>query len=236
MTVYRLNRELAFPPPDDADASGLLAIGGDLSPERLLLAYSLGIFPWYEEDQPILWHAPDPRTVLVPSRLHVARRLDRQLRGGTFDVCLDTAFERVIRACATVPRRDQHGTWITPDMIEAYCRLFDLGFAHCAETWSGGELVGGIYGVSLGGCFFGESMFSHHSNASKVAFVTLVRQLERWDFDLVDCQIPSEHLASFGAVDWSRPRFAAELEQSLRRPTRRGRWRLERSEKELEAS
>ena len=227
MTVYRLGPELAFPLPEEADSSGLLAVGGDLSPERLLLAYSLGIFPWYDDSQPILWHAPDPRTVLLPEALHVSQRLRRQLRSGAWEVRLDTAFERVIRACAAVPRRDQDGTWITPDMIAGYDRLFELGFAHSAETWQDGELVGGVYGVSLGGCFFGESMFTLRPNASKVAFAKLVQQLRCWEFDLVDCQIPTGHLARFGAVEWSRLQFGEHLERSLRRPTRRGRWQLE---------
>jgi leucyl/phenylalanyl-tRNA--protein transferase len=227
MTVYRLSRDLVFPPPEEADPGGLLAVGGDLSAERLLLAYSLGIFPWYDLDQPILWHSPDPRTVLLPSHLHVSRRLRRTLRRGAFEVRLDTQFGRVIRACATVPRRGQRGTWITAQMIEAYERLHELGFAHCAEAWRGDELVGGVYGVSLGGCFFGESMFSRCSDASKLAFATLVRQLERWRFDLVDCQIHSAHLARLGAVAWSRARFTAALGRSLRRATRRGPWRLE---------
>ena len=224
MPVYRLGEELAFPPADAADPSGLLAVGGDLNPERLLLAYAQGIFPWYDDEQPILWHSPDPRLVLVPSELRVSRNLRRLLSRGRFDVTLDTAFERVIDACARSPRKAEFGTWITDEMREAYCRLFELGFAHSAEAWEDGELAGGLYGVSLGGCFFGESMFTRVTDASKVAFATLVAQLEAWDFDLIDCQVHSEHLERFGAVLWRRRRFLEVLADSLARPTRRGRW------------
>jgi leucyl/phenylalanyl-tRNA--protein transferase len=227
LTVYRLGEEIAFPPPDDADPSGLLAVGGDLEPERLLLAYAMGIFPWYDESQPVLWHSPDPRLVLVPSELAVSRSLRRVLARGDFEVRLDGDFEAVICGCAEAPRKHNPGTWITRDMIAAYCRLFELGFAHSVEARTDGELVGGLYGVSLGGCFFGESMFSLRSDASKVAFVTLVRMLGDWDFDLVDCQVHTDHLARFGAEHWSRRRFLDVLECSLAKPTRRGPWSLE---------
>jgi len=227
MPVYRLGPDIAFPHPEEADPSGLLAVGGDLRPERLLLAYSMGIFPWYDDRQPILWHSPDPRHVLLPSELAVSRTLRRVLKRAAFEVTLDAAFENVIRACAGGPRRNRAGTWITSDMIDAYCRLFELGFAHSAEAWQDGELAGGLYGVSLGGGFFGESMFTRRSDASKVAFVTLVRQLAAWDFDFIDCQVYTEHLARFGATPWSRRRFLQQLEASLARPTRRGRWRLD---------
>jgi leucyl/phenylalanyl-tRNA--protein transferase len=226
MPVYRLGPQLVFPPPEAAEPSGLLAVGGDLRPERLLLAYSMGIFPWYAEEQPILWHSPDPRHVLLPSDLAVSRTLRRVLKRAAFEVTLDTAFEDVIRACADCPRKNDSGTWITKDMIEAYCRLFELGFAHSAEAWQDGELAGGLYGVSLGGCFFGESMFTRRTDASKVAFVTLVRQLAAWNFDFIDCQVYTDHLASLGATQWPRCRFLEALDASLARPTRRGRWRL----------
>jgi leucyl/phenylalanyl-tRNA--protein transferase len=226
MPVYRLGPEIAFPPPEEAEPSGLLAVGGDLRPERLLLAYSMGIFPWYDEEHPILWHSPDPRYVLLPPDLAVSRTLRRALKRGAFDVTLDTAFEDVIRACAESPRKNDPGTWITSDMIDAYCRLFELGFAHSAEAWREGELAGGLYGVSLGGCFFGESMFTRLTDASKVAFVTLVRQLAAWQFDLIDCQVHTEHLVRFGATPWTRRRFLERLGASLARPTRRGRWSL----------
>ncbi len=227
MPVYRLNHDLCFPPPEAAEPGGLLAVGGDLTPERLLLAYSLGIFPWYGEDLPILWHSPDPRMVLRPAQLRVSRNLRRRLRRPPYELRLDSAFERVIRACADVPRPGQDGTWITEEMIGAYRRLHELGFAHSAEAWQDGSLVGGLYGVSLGGCFFGESMFALRPDASKVAFVALVRQLASWGFDLIDCQVHTEHLARFGAEEWPRARFLELLLRSRQRPTRRGPWRLD---------
>jgi leucyl/phenylalanyl-tRNA--protein transferase len=227
MPVYRLGRELIFPPPDEAEPNGLLAVGGDLEPERLLLGYSLGIFPWYQERQPILWHAPDPRMVLLPSALRVSRSLKKVIRRRPFTLELDTAFERVVQACAEIERPDTQGSWITPEMIQAYCRLHALGYAHSAEAWEAGELVGGLYGVSLGGCFFGESMFALRSDASKVAFVALVRQLEAWRFDLVDCQMYTDHLARFGATERSRGWFREALEKALDRETRRGAWKFD---------
>lgn len=229
MPVFRLNARLAFPPPELADESGLLAVGGDLRPERLLLAYSLGIFPWYSDGLPILWYSPDPRLVLESGDLVVARSLKKTLRRGQYRVTLDTAFDRVIRACADAPRPGQQGTWITDDMVGAYRRLHELGYAHSAEAWLDGELAGGLYGVSLGAGFFGESMFARADDASKVAFVTLVEQLRRWDIDLVDCQVHTEHLARFGAVEWPRERFLRRLASALEKPTRSGRWRLDSS-------
>lgn len=229
MPVFRLNARLAFPPPELADESGLLAVGGDLRPERLLLAYSLGIFPWYSDGLPILWYSPDPRLVLESGDLVVARSLKKTLRRGRYRVTLDTAFDRVIRACADAPRPGQQGTWITDDMVGAYRRLHELGYAHSAEAWLDGELAGGLYGVSLGAGFFGESMFARADDASKVAFVTLVEQLRRWDIDLVDCQVHTEHLARFGAVEWPRERFLRRLASALEKPTRSGRWRLDSS-------
>ena len=230
MPVFQLGKELAFPPPEEAEPGGLLAVGGGLEPERLLLAYSLGIFPWYDEELPILWHSPDPRMVLRPGELRVSRSLRKVLRAGRFELTLDSAFERVIRACAETPRPDQPGTWITEEMIAAYGRLHELGFAHSAEAWQAGTLVGGLYGVSLGSCFFGESMFALRSDASKVAFVSLVKQLERWGIDLVDCQVHTDHLARFGASQWPRARFLEELRRRLEQPTRRGRWRFDAAE------
>jgi len=224
VTVYRLGQRLAFPPPGEAEPDGLLAVGGDLKPRRLLLAYSRGIFPW--QGNPPLWFSPDPRWVLVPSALHVSRSLARRLARGEYEVRVDTAFERVIRACAAVERPGQEGTWIGADLIEAYCRMHELGFAHSVEAWLGDELAGGLYGLSLGGVFFGESMFTVRSDASKVAFASLVRQLAAWGFDFVDCQVHTPHIARFGAVAWPRERFLRELARSLERPTRRGRWRF----------
>ena len=227
MPIHRLTGELRFPSPDEAESNGLLAVGGDLAPQRLLLAYSMGIFPWYEEGLPILWHSPDPRMVLLPDELRVSRSLRKAQRDRLFEIRLDGAFESVVRACARIPRAGQDGTWITGEMIEAYQRLFEMGYAHCAEAWCDAELVGGLYGVSLGGCFFGESMFASRTDASKVAFATLVAQLDRWEFDLIDCQVYTDHLARFGATEWPRSRFLSVLEESLAKPTRRGRWRFD---------
>jgi leucyl/phenylalanyl-tRNA--protein transferase len=225
MPVYRLGSSPTFPPPEEAEEGGLLAVGGDLSPQRLLTAYAMGIFPWYQQ-APILWYSPDPRTVLLPGGLRVSRRLRRTLVQGVFELRFDSAFEEVIRSCATVPRRGSPGTWITPDMIAAYCALHELGFAHSAEAWCEGKLAGAVYGVSLGGGFFGESMFFRRRDASKAALVALVWQMEAWGFDLFDCQLHTEHLARLGAGDWPRDRFLRALEKSMERPTRRGRWRL----------
>ncbi len=227
MTIFQLTEELLFPDPELADPSGLLAVGGDLQPQRLLLAYSQGIFPWYEKDLPILWHSPDPRMVLRPSEIRISRSLRRTLRKAPFEIRFDSAFERVIRACAEKPRPGQDGTWITDEMIAGYCELHEQGFAHSAEAWCGEELVGGLYGVSLGTSFFGESMFAERSDASKLAFATLVGQLERWSFALVDCQVHTDHLAGFGAVSWPRKTFLEALRTSLEEPTRRGPWQLE---------
>jgi leucyl/phenylalanyl-tRNA--protein transferase len=226
VTVYRLASDSVFPSPSEAEESGLLAVGGDLSSERLLAAYAAGIFPWYEDPQPILWFSPNPRWILLPADLVVSRRLARRLRAGRLAVTLDTAFAQVIRGCASVRRAGAQGTWITPAMLEAYQELFELGFAHSAEAWQAGELVGGVYGVSLGGAFFGESMFTLRPDASKVALVTLVRQLAAWGFDFLDCQVHTPHLEKLGARGWPRAAFLRALRQSLRRETRRGRWQL----------
>jgi len=225
--IFRLDRRLLFPPPERAQPSGLLAVGGDLRPERLVLAYGQGIFPWYSENSPILWHSPDPRMVLRAGELQVGRSLSKTIRRGTYTVRLDTAFRSVVEACAAVPRPGQDGTWIMPEMIDAYTELHHRGVAHSAEAWLDGELKGGLYGVSLGAAFFGESMFAHAPDASKVAFVTLVRQLARWGIDLVDCQVHTEHLERFGATEWPRSRFLATLAEAVKAPTRLGPWRLE---------
>jgi leucyl/phenylalanyl-tRNA--protein transferase len=226
MPVFRLGREVAFPHPDESESSGLLALGGDLSPERLLVAYSAGIFPWYSEGQPILWHSPDPRAVLRPADLRISRSLAKTLRRGRFEVRLDTAFAKVIQACAEIDRPEAQGTWITPDMQHAYLALHRLGFAHSAEAFEGDRLAGGLYGVSLGSVFFGESMFARRPDASKVAFAVLVRQLERWGFELIDCQMHTAHLARFGAVLWPRRRYLEALARGVARETRRGAWRF----------
>ena len=201
-------------------------MGGDLSAERLLHAYAQGIFPWYDEP-PILWFSPDPRMVLQPERLRVARRMRRTLRAGVFTLRLDTAFSEVIQACASVPRPDQGGTWITADMLAAYCGLHELGFAHSAEAFVGDELVGGVYGISLGGAFFAESMFHRQRDASKAALFALVWQLQAWNFQLVDCQLHTDHLARLGAEEWPRAQYLRALPRALRMPTRRGKWELD---------
>lgn len=225
MTLYVLPRDpTLFPDPERAEPNGLLAVGGDLSAERLLNAYSLGIFPWYGEGLPILWHCPDPRFVLVPSALHVPRSLRKQLRRGVYDVRFDTAFDEVIEGCARTRRPGQRGTWITDDMREAYGELHRLGYAHSIESYVEDRLVGGLYGVSLGSVFFGESMFALAPDASKVAFVVLVEQLAAWGFSLIDCQQETEHLARFGAEPWPRARFLEALKSGLGPRTHRGVW------------
>ena len=203
-----------FPDVEQAltEPDGLLAVGGDLSPERLLEAYRRGIFPWYSEDQPVLWWSPNPRSVLFPDKLKISRSLNKVIKKQSFTVTLDTAFRDVITICAE-PRKDDAGTWITPDMIEAYCTLFEQGHAHSVESWHEGELVGGLYGIAIGKVFFGESMFSKKTDASKVAFVKLVQQLNTWGFELIDCQIRSEHLDSLGAENIPRRRFIDLLNQ-----------------------
>jgi leucyl/phenylalanyl-tRNA--protein transferase len=218
-----------FPPVEHASPEGLLAIGGDLSSERLLEAYKLGIFPWYSQGQPILWWSPDPRAVLYPRHFSISRSLKKNLRNRSYHVTIDSAFEQVINRCAA-PRRKEPlgGTWITPDMINAYLELHQLGYAHSVETWNGPTLVGGLYGVSLGATFFGESMFSTQTDASKVALVYLVRLVQRWDFHFIDCQVPSPHVMRLGAESVPRERFLGELAAALSSPDRIGRWRFPR--------
>lgn len=203
---------------------GLLAWGGDLSPRRLLAAYRRGIFPWYSEGQPILWHSPDPRFVLLPSQLHVPKSLKKTIHRGTYQVRYDTAFAQVIAACARVRRPGQRGTWITRDMERAYLELHRQGYAHSVESWEGGELRGGLYGVSLGAAFFGESMFSLAPDASKVAFATVTGLLQSWGFELIDCQVETEHLSRFGSEHWPRARYIEAVQHALQAPTRQGSW------------
>lgn len=206
--------KLAFPPAHLASDAGLLAIGGDLSRKRLLLAYQQGIFPWFSESEPVMWWSPDPRLVLYPSELKVAKSLRKIIMRGLFDVTIDMAFDAVIHACAHIPRKDR-GTWITPEMIDAYIDLHGAGFAHSVEAWHEGKLAGGLYGISMGNCFFGESMFSQISNASKVAFVTLVTHLHALSFDIIDCQVTTAHLKRFGAREIPRKLFIAQIERSI---------------------
>lgn len=217
--------ELRFPPVDLASPEGLLAVGGDLRSERLLTAYRHGIFPWYSDGQPILWWSPDPRAVFFPDRIRVSRSLRKTLRSGRFSVTMDTSFEDVISACAdTGLRRDETGTWITTEMQQAYTDLHREGYAHSVEVWEDGELAGGLYGLSLGRAFFGESMFHRRTDASKVALVALSRQAQAWGFLFIDAQVSSDHILRLGAVEIRRTRFMELLARALETPTRIGRW------------
>ena len=226
MPIFRLIDEPIFPPPDYADPSGLIAVGGDLSNERLLEAYRVGIFPWYSDDQPILWWSPDPRFVLYLEDFKISRSLQKTLKKGVFTVTLDRAFEEVIDACAAIPRQGQNGTWIVPEMKQAYINLHGLGYAHSVETWFNNKLAGGLYGVSLGKAFFGESMFHHKTDASKVALAVLVEKLKSWDFHFIDSQLATEHMLSLGAKEVPRRIFLKQLGSALKQPTRRGKWRI----------
>ncbi len=225
MPVYLLDDSLSFPDPGLASDDGLLAIGSDLSVERLLLAYSHGIFPWYNEDNPIMWWSPDPRMVLFPDKFKVSDSLKQLIRRETFQVSFDTAFEEVIEHCSRVPRQAQEGTWITTGMKEAYIKLHEKGFAHSVETYFEGELVGGLYGVSIGKAFFGESMFHLKSNASKVAFVYLIKRLTGWLFHIIDAQQETRHLQSFGAQAIPRKDFLNIIEKAVHEPGIYGKWK-----------
>lgn len=227
MPIFRLVDDMVFPPPDYADPSGLIAVGGDLSSERLLEAYRVGIFPWYSEDQPILWWSPDPRFVLELDQFKISRSLGKTLRRRVFHVSFDRVFDDVIAACAAVPREGQSGTWITPEMQEAYIKLHGLGFAHSVEAWFEGKLVGGLYGVSLGKAFFGESMFHRKPDASKVALAILVEKLKIWGFHFIDSQMATEHMNRLGATEIPRRIFLKRLRSALRHSTKRGKWHVE---------
>ncbi|HEY0514729.1 MAG TPA: leucyl/phenylalanyl-tRNA--protein transferase [Thermoanaerobaculia bacterium] len=221
-------RRPLFPPASWASPDGVVAVGGRPDPETLKAAYSQGIFPWPHEGVPLLWFSPDPRFALVPGEAHVSRSLRKEMRRGTFGIRADTAFREVIRGCSARPRPGQDGgTWITDEMIAGYTALHEEGLAHSIEAWRDGRLAGGLYGISLGGVFFGESMFAAEPNASKVAFATLLANLIHWKFTLLDCQAYTDHLASFGATEWRRSRFLAVLKRALRQPTRQGPWELE---------
>lgn len=226
MPVYRIPDELVFPHPSLAEPGGLLGVGGDLRPERLLLAYQNGIFPWYSDGQPILWFSPDPRFVLYPESLHIGRTLRRLLKRHRFTITMDTDFAAVIAACQHTPRPGQDGTWITEDMRQAYQALHALGHAHSVEVREDGELVGGLYGVSVGQLFAGESMFSNSDGASKVALVALVSQLKEWGYKLIDSQVHTETLASMGATEISRADYLAGLPDLINAPGQPGPWRL----------
>jgi leucyl/phenylalanyl-tRNA--protein transferase len=220
-------RRFFFPPVSWASSDGVIAVGGSPDPETLKAAYARGIFPWPHEGLPLLWFCPDPRFVLVPQAAHVSRSLRKQMRRGAFEVRADTAFREVMEGCAGTRRPRQPGTWITEEMIAGYTALHAEGLAHSIEAWRDGRLVGGLYGISMGAVFFGESMYAEVPDASKVALATLLANLIRWRFALVDCQSYTGHLAGFGAVEWRRARFLAVLKRALRQPTRLGRWELE---------
>jgi len=216
-----------FPPPRLADEDGLLAFTTELTAERVIEAYARGIFPWFERRGLVAWFSPDPRMVMPPATLHVGRTLRKTLARRTFEIRLDTAFQEVMKACARTPRRHERGTWISPRFIDAYGGLHRQGLAHSAEAWRAGKLAGGLYGVSLGTVFFGESMFARETDASKAAFATLAAQLSAWGFTLIDCQVHTGHLESLGAAEWSRMRFLRALGTAVRKPTRSGPWTLE---------
>lgn len=225
MPVFLLNRSPVFPPVDRAEPDGLLAAGGDLSARRLLAAYRAGIFPWYSEGEPLLWWSPDPRWVLFPERLRISHSMKPVLNSGRFRATFDHAFEPVIAGCARTPRRGQHGTWITPEMREAYARLHRLGHAHSVEVWQGEELAGGLYGVALGSFFSGESMFARVSNASKFALIRLVQELRQRGFTLIDCQVHTDHLSSMGAEAIPRAEYLDRLQAALAAGPAPGSWR-----------
>ena len=209
--MYFLTKELYFPPVEETSPEGILAVGGDLSPERLMLAYKSGIFPWFEDDEPILWWSPEERMVLFFDDLNISKSMRNVLKKGEFNVTFNKDFKAVITNCQQAKRVGQNGTWITNDMINAYCKLHELGFAKSVEVWKNNELVGGLYGIDLGDVFCGESMFSKVSNASKVAFITLAQKLEKADYKLIDCQVHNNHLESLGCVEIDREEFMAIL-------------------------
>lgn len=217
-----------FPDVETAlrEPNGLVAIGGPLSPQRLERAYRCGIFPWFSDDQPVLWWSPDPRLIIYPRDLRISRSLRKRLRHGGYRLTMDQCFEPVVKACSA-PRRGQEGTWITPEIMAAYTQLHEQGVAHSVEVWQDAFLAGGLYGVSLGAAFFGESMFSRSTDASKVALVWLATQLDAWSFDFIDCQMSTPHLCALGGVEISRRRFIRELYAALNRPTRPGPWEFD---------
>ena len=223
MPVFYLNNKNKFPPVAYAEKNGIIAVGGDLSPGRLIEAYKNGIFPWFSEGDPIIWWSPDPRFVVFPGELKISKSMKQELRRGTFTITADKAFKEVIELCRK-PRKHESGTWITDDIVKGYTELHEMGYAHSVEAWRNGKLAGGLYGVSLGRCFFGESMFTNEKNASKAAFITLAERLKELDFDLIDCQVYTAHLESLGAVEIPRDEFSAILKYSLSKETLQGNW------------
>ena len=226
MPVYLLGEDIAFPPAELANRDGVVAVGGDFRPERLLLAYRSGIFPWPVEGMPLLWFSPDPRFVLDLREVHVARSLRKEMRRSPYRITFDQAFDEVLAGCADTPRPGQTGTWITDELFEGYSRMHRLGYAHSVEAWQGDRLVGGLYGIALGRAFFGESMFAHAPDASKIAFATLCGNLRARDFLFVDCQVHTEHLERFGAKEIPRKRFLRWLLEALEAPTKPSAWEM----------
>ncbi|MCP3887286.1 MAG: leucyl/phenylalanyl-tRNA--protein transferase [Desulfobulbaceae bacterium] len=226
MPVFRLPDDLLFPSPELAEPDGLLAIGGDLSPERIIMAYASGIFPWYSEGEPLLWWSPAPRLVLFPKDFHLPRRLKRTINQNKFRITADTAFEKVISACAQTATRKDKGTWITTEMQQAYIRLHYLGFAHSIECWYNDELAGGLYGICLDNVFFGESMFTKVTDGSKVALATLIKSAKDLGIKLIDCQMTTDHLLSFGAKEISRDLFLEKLDEYVTACAPQKKWRL----------
>ena len=227
-----LPRTYTFPPLEAASPEGLLAVGGDLNPDRLLSAYRQGVFPWFSDGQPILWWSPDPRAILYPADLHISRSLRKSLRTQGFEVTADRAFDDVIQRCAE-SRNAREGTWITSGMQEAYCTLYRMGYAHSVETWQNGQLVGGLYGLAIGKAFFGESMFSQITDASKTALVALSVSLTASGYHFIDCQVVSEHLNSLGAKAVPRYRFSSELKQAVETPVNETPWNWTTAAREL---
>ncbi len=226
MTVYLLNEEPIFPPPSEAEPDGLIALGGDLSPLRLLNAYAEGIFPWFRDEEDVFWFSPDPRMLLFPHDLKISASLKRVIRSGKFEVRCDTVFRDVIEGCASAFRQDQDGTWIDREFIDAYSELHRLGYAHSFETFTHGELCGGLYGVSVGRAFFGESMFHKTTDASKVAFCAMVEKIKTWQFDFVDCQVETDLVKRFGAKPVPRGDYLERLKKAISPPSLKGKWVL----------
>ena len=225
MPVFQLGEETQyFPPVHLSEPNGLLAVGGDLSSERLLTAYKTGIFPWFAELEPILWWSPDPRCLLFPNKFHVSKSLKQVIRSNKFIVKFDTCFKDVITSCSKVERKEGDGTWILQDMIEAYTNLYHQGYAHSVEVFLENQLVGGLYGISLGACFFGESMFHTHTDASKIALYSLSQKLLEWNFHFIDCQLPTPHLLSLGAEEITRKKYLELLKKAIKTESKRGVW------------
>jgi len=224
MPIFKLPKEIIFPDPNLAEEDGLLAVGGDLSQERLIEAYANGIFPWYSDGEPILWWSPDPRMILFPDKFKVSKSLRQSIRNKNFEVCFDRDFKAVIQNCAISDRNGDTGTWITTEMQEAYIKLHNAGFAHSVETYKDDKLIGGLYGISLGKAFFGESMFHTESDASKIALYSLVSRMKDWGFHFIDVQQDTKHLESLGAETVPRKKFLELLEGSLKFPSVKGKW------------